>query len=142
GALWRPGARPDVRGGDVPAPLLRGRARDDGAAQRVRAAEALRGACGGGRADLDGHAHVARARGALDAPGRTDVRRHRRSLREAGAELLEALPARRAAVRPVAVRARVVARRDGGVVVADDGRGGLRAAVVGLTHRRLRSTGG
>src|SRR5690606_32996563 len=89
GALWRPGARPDVRGGDVPAPLLRGRARDDGAAQRVRAAEALRGACGGGRADLDGHAHVARARGALDAPGRTDVRRHRRSLREAGAELLE-----------------------------------------------------
>src|SRR5690606_21352073 len=111
GRRRRSRARPHVRGGDVPAPLLRGRARGDGAAQRVRAAEALRGAGGGGGMDLDRHGHVARARSTLDTPGRADVRGHGCGLREAGAELLEALPARRPAVPPVAVRARVVARR-------------------------------
>src|SRR5690606_40462310 len=91
--------------------------------------------------DLDGHAHVARARGALDATGCTDRRGHGCGLRETGAELFEALPARGAAVAPEAVRARVVPRRDGGVILTDHGRSGLAAVVIGRVRGWLRLAG-
>src|SRR5690606_20537366 len=79
--------------------------------------------------------HVARARGALDATGCTDRRGHGCGLRETGAELFEALPARGAAVAPEAVRARVVPRRDGGVIPTGHGRRGPAAGGTGRARR-------